>query len=98
MKLRTQEVLKRLPSLGSQTQDDPIAQVKFFTPDAGRTWYATEGSPEGDDFIFYGFVQGVESEWGNFALSEIQSIRGRLGMPVERDRHFHPRPMSQVVK
>ena len=98
MKLRTQEVLKRLPSLGSQTQDDPIAQVKFFTPDAGWTWYATEGSPEGDDFIFFGYVQGVEPEWGYFSLRELRTVRGALGLPVERDLHFHPRPMSQVVK
>jgi hypothetical protein len=97
MKLLTQEVLRRLPALGSDTGDDPIAQVKFFTPDAGWTWYATEGSFEGDDFIFFGFVQGIEAEWGNFALSELRSIRGRLGLPVERDRHFRPRPMSQVV-
>ena len=43
MKLLTQEVLRRLPALGSQTAEDPIAQVKFFTPDAEWTGYATEG-------------------------------------------------------
>jgi hypothetical protein len=98
MKLLTQEVLNRLPALGSQENEkDPIVQVKFFTPDAGWTWYATEGSPEGDDFIFFGYVQGVEAEWGNFSLRELRTVRGALGLPVERDLHFHPRPMSQVV-
>jgi hypothetical protein len=37
MTLLTQEVISRLPALGSQSGDDPIAQVKFFTPDAGWT-------------------------------------------------------------
>src|SRR5436853_2004081 len=27
---------------------------QFFTPDSNWTWYATEGSPGGDDFIFFG--------------------------------------------
>jgi hypothetical protein len=99
MKLLTQEVLSRLPALGSQENEkDPIVQVKFFTPDAGWTWYATEGSPEGDDFIFFGYVQGVEPEWGYFSLRELRTVRGALGLPVERDLHFDPRPMSQVVK
>jgi len=99
MKLLTQEVLNRLPALGSQENEkDPIVQVKFFTPDAGWTWYATEGSPEGDDFIFFGYVQGVEPEWGYFSLRELRSVRGALGLPVERDLHFHPCPVSQVMK
>jgi hypothetical protein len=27
----------------------------------------------------------------------VQCIMGALGLPVERDLHFTPRPMSQVV-
>ena len=52
----------------------------------GWTWYATEGSPDGNDFVFFGYVQGIEAEWGTFSLSELQSIRGALGLPVERTR------------
>jgi hypothetical protein len=86
MQLLPQESREGLPPLYSQEGEaDPIAHVKFFTPDAGWTWYATEGSPEGDDFIFFGYVIGLESEWGTFSLSELQSVRGTLGLPVERD-------------
>jgi Protein of unknown function (DUF2958) len=99
MKLLTHEVLARLPALGGQTDaPDPVAHVKFFTPDAGWTWYATEGSPEGDDFVFFGYVKGIEAEWGTFTLGELRKIRGALGLPVERDRHFRPRPISEVIK
>lgn len=76
---------------------DPIAYVKFFTPDAGWTWYATGGSPEGDDFLFFGYVIGVEAEWGTFLLSELLSVRGRLGLAVERDLHFRVRPVSEII-
>jgi Protein of unknown function (DUF2958) len=99
MQLLTKEIRARLPSLGSQKiAEDPIVHVKFFTPDAGWTWYATEGSPDGDDFVFFGYVQGIEAEWGTFSLSELRRIRGALGLPVERDLHFRPRPVSQVMQ
>ncbi len=41
MKLLTDELRKRLPPLrATEHEDDPIAVVKFFTPDAGWTWFA----------------------------------------------------------
>jgi hypothetical protein len=46
MKLLTNAIRKKLPALYSQEQvEDPAVWVKFFTPDASWTWYATEGSP-----------------------------------------------------
>ncbi len=39
-----------------QTQRDPVAHLKFLTPDAGWTWFVTEGQPDGEDFRFFGFV------------------------------------------
>jgi len=46
MKLLTKELLKKLPPLSSQeNEEDPMVMCKFFTPDAHWTWYALEGSP-----------------------------------------------------
>jgi hypothetical protein len=43
-------VLKELPALYSQDENpDPQSVVKFFTPWAGWTWYATEGSYVNED-------------------------------------------------
>ena len=75
-----------------------MIHAKFFTPDVGWTWYAAEGSPEGDDFIFFGYAIGIEPEWGTFSLKELESARGVLGLPVERDLYFKPARFSQVVK
>lgn len=45
MVLLTKEARRSLPALYSTEQvADPIAQVKFFTPDSNWTWYATEGN------------------------------------------------------
>src|SRR5262245_43368834 len=97
MQLLTKKLLATLPPLYSQEEEkDPVVHVKFFTPDGGWTWYATEGSPEGDDFIFFGFVVGPFPEWGNFSLNELKSVRGALGLPVERDLYFEPARWSEV--
>ena len=87
-----------MPPLYSQEKTpDPIAVVKFFTPDSNWTWYATEGSEQDDDFLFFGYVIGHESEWGYFVLSELESAKGPLGLPIERDLYFEPKPISKVL-
>jgi len=99
MDLLPEEVRSRLPPLYAQEHSaDPIVHVKFFTPDANWTWYATEGSAEEDDFIFFGYVIGHESEWGYFSLSELKSARGPMNLPIERDLYFHPAPINEVLR
>jgi hypothetical protein len=87
MKLLTQKIKKRIPKLYEQDKLGKNAKihVKFFTPDAQWTWYATEF--DGED-TFFGLVHGHEKELGYFSLRELQSIRGAYGLPVERDMHF----------
>lgn len=96
MKLLTKAVLRMLPPLGSQEEHglDALARVKFFTPDAGWTWWASEF--DGED-LFFGLVQGAEKELGYFRLSELQQVRGVFGLPVERDRHFTPKALRELM-
>lgn len=97
MKLLTKEITSKLPPLYSQENvADPNVVVKFFTPWSNWTWYATEGSPQEDgDYLFFGLVDGHEKELGYFTLSELQSVRGPLGMKIERDLYFTPQPVSK---
>lgn len=69
---------------------DPFPVVKLFTPDAAATWLITEAFPEGDDLRLYGLMDpGLGSpELGYAMLSEIEDVRGKLGLPVERDLYF----------
>ena len=98
MELLPVELRSLLPPLYSQeTNSDPIVHIKYFSPYANWTWFVTEGSPEGDDFILFGSVVGFDVEWGNFALSELEGAR-RGDLPlVERDLYFTPGPFSQVL-
>ena len=98
MKLLTEDLRKQLPPLYSQEHEaDPIVYAKFFTPDSNWTWYVTEGSPEGDDFRFFGYVRGTEDEWGYFLLSELEKARGPHGLMIERDLHFKTGRFTDVV-
>jgi hypothetical protein len=97
MKLLTKEIRDRLRTIYKSDRADPIVQVKFFTPDSSWTWYVTEGQDREDgDFEFYGYVEGFEGEWGYFVLSELERARGPLGLKIERDLHFPPKPFSQI--
>jgi hypothetical protein len=94
MELLTKELREQLPLLYAQEHEaDPLVICKFFTPDSSWTWYALEF--DGAD-IFFGLVVGFEQELGYFSLSELQHARGPLGLPVERDLHFHPTRLSVV--
>jgi hypothetical protein len=94
MKLLTEEIRRHLPPLYStQDTEDPIAQVKFFTPWTNWTWYATEF--DGVD-TFFGLVIGHETELGYFLLSELLSVEGPAGLTIERDLHFKPVALSKV--
>ena len=97
MQLLTAELRAQLPALYEQEKNDTqTVFCKFFCAWSDWTWFATEGGPRGDDFIFFGYVIGFDEEWGYFSLSELKQIRGALGLPVERDLYFQPRQFSQI--
>ena len=63
--------------------------VKFFTPDASCTWLLTELDPDTPDIAFGLCDLGMQSpELGSVLISEIEALRGCLGLPVERDMYF----------
>ena len=74
---------------------DAKAVVKYFTPDANWTWYASEYDPEAKQF--FGLVDGFERELGYFNLEELEQLRGPFGLPVERDLHFRPTLLSELA-
>ena len=97
MKLLTKELEAKLPPLHS-TQDggkDIMATLKFFTPDASWTWYAVEYDPV--DKLFFGLVCGFETELGYFGLDQLESVRGPLGLRIERDIYFEPVPLYTLL-
>ena len=98
MKLLTDELRARLPPLYSQEAvSEPTVYAHLFLPGTGWHWWITEGSQQEDDFLFFGFVVGIESEFGYFLLSELEEVRTPLGLKVERDLYFHEGRLTDVV-
>lgn len=109
MVLLDEESRAKLPPLYANEEKglDALALVKFFSPDSGWTWYASEGSfvdedgyydtdKEKVDYLFFGLVAGFEVELGYFALSELASVTGGLGLPIERDLHYEPKTLREL--
>lgn len=73
--------------------------VKLFTPDAGCTWLLSEINPEENDIAFGLCDLGLGCpELGYVSISEISTLRGRLGLPVERDLFFEAnKPISEYA-
>jgi len=72
-----------------QPEPDFLPVVKLFTPDANCTWLLTELDPEEPDIAFGLCDLGMGCpELGSVRISELESVRGAFGLPVERDLHF----------
>ena len=96
MKLLTKAIKQKLPPLyATENEKDPLVICKFFYPDFSWTWYAIEWDRHD---TFFGFVDGDYPELGYFSLSELVSNRGKLGLPIERDRYFKPCRLSELRK
>ena len=97
MKLLTKELEAKLPPLYSQDGkgDEALALVKFFTPYSSWTWYATEYDPV--ERVFFGLVDGLEKELGYFSLDELESVKGPLGLSIERDIYFEPTRIKELL-
>jgi hypothetical protein len=89
-----------VPALYSQERvEDPMVHAKLFTPDSSWTWYITEYSalsPDGLSRLCFGLVDGHEQELGYFSLDELAYVRGPLGLKIERDLWWEPKPLSAV--
>lgn len=97
MKLMTKAIEAKFAKQG-RNEDIHTARViaKFFTPTSNWTWYASEYYPE--TRTFFGFVQGFEGELGYFSLDELESVKGPLGLGVERDLYWDDtKTLAQVM-
>jgi hypothetical protein len=108
MKLLTDEQRAKLldngrrqaPVRGTDAEIDLWPVVKLFTPDAQCTWLLTEIEPDTGDGIAWRLCDlGMGfPEFGTVSLAELAALRGRLGLPVERDLHWTAKgPISAYI-
>ena len=104
MKLLTQEQERRLlaqgrANAGREESEDFKPVVKLFCPWSGATWLLSELDPDEPDIAFGLCDLGMGfPEFGTVSLSELASIKGKLGLGIERDLHFRAdKPISAYI-
>ena len=95
MELVTKKQMDVLLANGRRMMEEDISTsvwpvVKLFTPDANATWLLAWVEPDEPD-VAWGLADLGFPEIGAVRLSEIRSVRGPLGLPVERDVYFTAR-------
>lgn len=73
---------------------DPLVYARFFTPDSYWSWYVTGYDPQ--ERRCFGLVVGFEASLDSFSLDALRGVRGPLGLRVERDVSWQPKPLSDV--
>ena len=96
MKLITKEIERQLLENGRAPDADHRPAVKFFDPCGAATWLITQIDPDEPDILFGLCDLGLGfPELGPVRLSELESVKGRLGLGIERDLYFEARyPLS----
>ena len=101
MELLTKELLDAFKKQGNCSEkkpEDVKIIIKMFNPCGKGTWYCTEYNPK--DKIFFGFVSIFNDhcdELGYFSLDELKSVKGPLGLGIERDLHFGEHTLKEVL-
>jgi hypothetical protein len=96
MMLLTYDLRQRLLANGMNAGEDHAPLVKLFNPCGAATWLLSELDPESKDTLFGLCDLGMGfPELGSVSLDELQSIKGPLGIGIERDLFFIGRyPLS----
>jgi len=100
MKIFTKANLKSLPTLDESAQmsiADQKVWVKLFGGSA--TWYITSFDPSTNEaFGFVNLGNPQFAELGYIDMRELTALRiPPFGLPIERDRNFHPTPLQEVM-
>ncbi|VTU31671.1 hypothetical protein SRS16CHR_04925 [Variovorax sp. SRS16] len=101
-KLLTDDQREQLLANGRESTEnphfDPQPVVKLFTPDAGATWLLSELDSDETAFGLCDLGQGFP-ELGYVSLAELEGLRGKWGLPIERDLYFRAdKPISAYAR
>ena len=100
MKLITEEfeaLFKDYPLYSQEHEKDPKVIAKLFDPCGSASWFLLEYDPV--QRLAFGYVQGLaEDELGYISLTEMESIKGPLGIGIEQDLYFRQKRLSEVKK
>lgn len=102
MKLMTKQIAKQLERYPIYSQENKGSEAKaickFFAPIGAYTWYVLEAEKIDNDYRFFGLVVNNygDKELGYFMLSELEKVRLRGGLKIERDMWFEATELNKI--
>ncbi|ARP67129.1 MULTISPECIES: DUF2958 domain-containing protein [Mesorhizobium] len=79
----------------AETEADHVPVVKLFNPLGAATWLLSELDADGDTLFGLCDLGLGFPELGSVSLAELQTVKGPLGLGIERDLYFKARfPLS----
>ena len=97
MDLLPEDLRARLPPLSAiDEMDEPFIVAHYMLPGTEFAWWVIAGEPQEDDFVFFGFVSGL-NHFRYFRLSELERKRGPSGERMALDEDFTEGGLSDVV-
>jgi hypothetical protein len=96
MRLLDEGLKKRFAELGEQDVPDPIIVAHFFHPMSNADWYVTAYYPEDNTIFGWAEILPECGEWGYTSIGELESVKDKFGLGVERDLEWEEIPASRV--
>lgn len=76
--------------------DEITAKVRLFNPTGIGTWWIAAYDPETG--VAWGVAElSGEREVGAIWMPELVEYRGRFGLPIERDLHYTPGTIAEIL-
>lgn len=92
----------QLPDYPNLDQDDPIAKVRLFLPGSRFEYFVIALTNYSGQQVLTGYCVSPLGpdcdEEGDIAVADLIDLRNREGLPIERDCHWQPRPLSEIKK
>jgi hypothetical protein len=100
--IRATDQLPRPSDLHTQELAEIPAPVRLFNPTGVGTWWIAAYEPEtriawGAVHLDPAFRATTAEMVGPISMVELVAFRGRFGLPIERDLHYRPRPLAQII-
>ena len=85
----------QLNEADGHTFETIVCSVKLFNPTGAGTWWIAAFDP--DTEIAWGVAEIHCREIGSFSIRELAEFRGQFGLPIERDLHFGPATIADIL-
>jgi len=101
MKMITKAIEKKLmkyPLLSQEGKGEEAEVIlKVFNPYGRGTWLITEAEKQGEDWLFFGYMEIGTWEWGYVTLKELEGVKFFGGLGLERDLYCKNMTVAQCV-